>query len=151
MSFSHEASVLEEEKEGAPLHWRWVDQWAIKELSVVPELKPVEIVGTDLDVVIHAGMLEEELSVAPERAELVRAGHDPADKALLATELGRLIEGEDLKHHCVHWDDFDLILEIILVFVSPSVDIIGLKLQLEWPVRLGLFMSILVILSGLHH
>ena len=34
-------------------------------LSKVPELKPVEVVGSNLDVVVHASVLEEELGVAP--------------------------------------------------------------------------------------
>ena len=31
-----------------------------------PELKPVEVVGSDLDIIIHATVLEEEFLVTPE-------------------------------------------------------------------------------------
>ena len=106
--------------------------------------------GSHPDVVVHASVLEEELSVSPEGAELVGAGHDPADELLLTTLLRRRVECEDLEQHRVHWDHLELITEVVLELVSPAVDIVGLKLQLEGPVGLMLLVAVLVEHADLH-
>ena len=36
------------------------------EMAAVPELEPVEVVRSHLDIIIHSAMLEEKLLVAPE-------------------------------------------------------------------------------------
>ena len=96
--FSDESGLREQEEEWAFLLGRWVHQLGVKELAQVPELKPVEIVRAHFNIVVHAAMLEEELLVAPMRADGVRSAHDPADQFFFAAELGRLVEGEHLEH-----------------------------------------------------
>ena len=72
-------------------------------------------------------MLEEKLLVTPEGGESVRPGHEPANQFVLTTALGGLIECEYLEHHCVNWNYRNLVLKVVLVLVSPSVDIIRLN------------------------
>jgi len=73
------------------------------------------------------------------------------DELLLATVLRRRVKSEDLEHDCVGRDEAKLVEEVVLVFVGPSVDIIGLNLDLERPVRLRLLITILVKLGELHN
>ena len=103
-----------------------------------------------LDIVVHAAMLEEELRVTPEGADLVGARGDPADKVPFAALLRRSIEGEDFEHDGVHRDDGELVLEVILILISPSIDIIWFDINLVWPVRVFLLLSILIKLGDLH-
>ena len=95
-------------------------------------------------------MLEEKLLVTPEGGESVRPGHEPANQFVLTTALGGLIECEYLEHHCVDWNYRNLILKVVLVLVSPSVDIIRLNVKLEGPVRLSFLVSILIKLGDFH-
>ena len=67
-----------------------------------PELEPVEVVRSYLEIIVHSAMLEEELLVAPERRDGVRPGHDPADQLVFATALGGLIECHYLEQDGVH-------------------------------------------------
>jgi len=102
------------------------------------------------DVVIESSVLKEQLGVAPEGAELVGAGCNPADQFLFATELRRLVEGEHLEHDGARGDSLDLVLEVILVLVGPAVDIVALELNLERPVRLSLLVTSLIVVSDVH-
>lgn len=113
-------------------------------------MEPVKVVGSHLDIVVQAAMLEEELRVTPEGADLVGARGDPADKVPFAALLRRSVEGEDFEHDGVHRDDGELVLEVILILISPSIDIVGLDLELEGPVRLFLLDAILIKLGQLH-
>ena len=115
-----------------------------------PELKPIEVVGSDLNIIIHTTMLEEEFLVAPEGGDGVRTGDDPANQLVFAAELGRLIKCKHLEHYCVHWNYSHLVLEVVLILISPTVDIIGLDLKLEGPVRLLLLVAVLIKLGQLH-
>lgn len=104
-----------------------------------------------LDIVVHATMLEEELLVTPVGANRVRTADQPSDESLFATEFGRLVEGEYLEHRGVHWDDRNLILKVVLVLVSPPIDIVRLNIELIWPVRILLLVAVLVELGDVHH
>ena len=114
------------------------------EFSIIPELEPVEILGTYLDVLFHSAMLEEKLGISPEAANLVRSGDNPAHELLFSSEFGSLIPTEYLEHRCVHRDNFQLILEIVLVLISPTIDIIRLDINLVWPIVFLLSVSILI-------
>lgn len=118
--------------------------------SELPELEPVKVVGSHLDIVVHASMLEEELRVAPEGVDLVGARSDPANQVLFTALLRRSIEREDLEHDSVHRDNCKLVLEVVLILISPTVDIVGLDLKLEGPVRLLLLVAVLIKLGQLH-
>ena len=147
---SDDACFLEQEEEGAALAGRGVGELGLGEAATVPELKPVEVVRALLNVVFHPAMLEEELLVAPVRADRVGPAHEPADEFFSATELGRLVVGEDLEHDCVHGDDRHLVLKVVLVLVAPAIDIVRLDVQLVGPVRVGFLHAVLVILGDLH-
>ena len=127
-----------------------VDKRGLGELAVIPELEPVEVVGTELNVVVHTSVLEEELRIGPEGADVVGAGDNPADKVVFAILLRRGVKGEDLEHDRVPGNRLNLVLEIVLIFVGPSKDIVRLKLQLEGPVRVLFFVAILVELGHFH-
>ena len=107
--------------------------------------------GASLDIVVTATVLEEELIIAPERRDLVRAGDEPANKFLFATELGRLIVGNNLEHNSVSRDNEQLVLEVIFVFIFPSVDIVRLNVDFIGPVRVLLFLTILIEISQVHN
>lgn len=149
--FSDESGLLEQEEEWAFLLGGWVGELGVKELAFVPELEPVEIVRAHLNVVVHAAVIEEELLVAPMRADCVRSAHDPANQFFLATELGWFVEGEHLEHCGVHRDDRHLVLEVVLVLVGPAIHIVRLDVQLVGPVRVLLFDTELVELGNLHN
>lgn len=95
-------------------------------------------------------MLEEQLGVTPEAAQLVRPADNPAHRDLFAAKLGRLIEADDLEHDGVHWDGFDLVLEIVLVHIRPPINVVGLKLNLERPVGLLFLVAVLIVVSHVH-
>lgn len=107
--------------------------------------------GASLDIVVTATVLEEELIIAPERRDLVRAGDEPANKFFFATELGRLIVGNNLEHNSVSRDNEQLVLEVIFVFIFPSVDIVRLNVDFIGPVRVLLFLTILIEISQVHN
>ena len=69
---------------------------------------------------------------------------------LFTALLGRGVKCEDFEHDGVHRDDGELVLEVVLILISPSVDVIGLDLELEGPVRLLLLDTILIELGQLH-
>ena len=94
--------------------------------------------------------LEEKLLVSPTRGLHVRAEHNPTDLAVFATKLGRLIVGEDLEKASAGLNDRELFVEIVLVSISPAVNIIRLEVNHEGPVRLLDFVAILGILRHLH-
>ena len=143
--------LCKQEEEWAFLHGCGIGQRRLVELAVVPELQPLEIVWTHLNIVVHPTMLEEELLVTPVRADGVRATHKPTDQAILAAELGRLIEREHLEHARVDWDDRHLVLKVVLILVGPTENIIRLDIQLIWPVRVLLLATVLVELGNFHH
>ena len=89
-------------------------------------------------------MLEEQLSVSPEGVNCVGAGNNPADQAILATELGCDVEAEDLEECSVGWEDRHLILHVILVRISPAIDIVWLDVYLIGPVGILLLIAVLV-------
>ena len=73
------------------------------------------------------------------------------DESFFSTVLRGHIVSEDLKHYGVCRDKANLIEEVVLVLVGPTVDVIGLDLNLEGPVGLGLLVAKLVILSEFHN
>ena len=88
---------------------------------------------THFDIIVHLVMLEEELCIAPKRANLIGARRYPADHLRLAPVFGRFIVAEHFEHDCVDGYDLHLILKVVLVLVRPPVDIVRLHFQLEWP------------------
>ena len=115
-----------------------------------PELKPVEVVGSDLDIIIHATVLEEEFLVAPERRDGVGTRDDPADQLFFTAKLRRLVKSKHFEHYRVHWNYRHLVLEVVLILISPSIDIIWFDIDLVRPVGVLLLLSILIKLSYLH-
>ena len=113
-------------------------------------MKPVEVVGSDFDIIIHATVLEEEFLVAPEGRDGVGTRDDPADQLFFTTELRRCVICKHFKHYRVHWNYRHLVLEVVLILISPSIDIIWFDIDLVWPVRVFLLLSILIKLSYLH-
>lgn len=61
---SDQVGLLEEEREGASDHGSRVVQRLFVETAVIPELQPVEVVGSNLNIVLHACVLEVQLVVA---------------------------------------------------------------------------------------
>ena len=55
------------------------------------------------------------------------------------------------KHDRVFRHNLKLFMEVILELVCPSIDIIGLDINLERPVRVLLLVAILIVLSQLHY
>ena len=131
------------------LHGCRILQRSIVDGAKGPELEPVEVLRPDLDVILHAVRLEEELLVTPEGGDGVRAGHEPADQLFFTTALGGLIVSEYLEHYGVVRNDRQLVLEVVLILISPSVDIIRLNFDHEGPVRLLLLVTILIVLGDL--
>ena len=117
------------------MHRSGVLERSLMDVAEGPELKPVEVVWSDLNIIIHATMLEEEFLVAPEGGDGVRTGDDPANQLVFAAELRRLIKCKHLEHHCVHWNYRHLVLEVVLILISPSIHIIWFDIDLVWPVR----------------
>ena len=74
-----------------------------------------------------------------------------SDQFFLAALLGWAIEAKDLEHNCVGWNNGKLVLEVILVLIGPTVNIVRLNLDLERPVGLSYFIAELVELSKLHN
>ena len=122
------------------------------EMAPIPELKPVKVVRSLLDIVVHAAVLEEELSVAPPRVNGFGAGHEPTNEDLLASKLRRLIEADQLEEHLVGFQSLGhLVLHVVLVFVLPTEHIIWLHIHLVWPVRLCHLVAILIELCHIHN
>ena len=142
--------MLPEEQEGALLHRGGVFELRLSEPTVVPEVEPLEVVRPELDIILVPMVLEEEHLVAPLRASRLRTGHNVTNQSVLATVLRRHVVTEDLEHDCVLGDEAQLVLEVVLVLVRPSVDIIGLDIDLERPVWLLLLVSVLIKLGELH-
>lgn len=69
---------------------------------------------------------------------------------LWAVELGRAVVAEDSEHDRVLRDDLELLLEVILVLISPAIDIVGLNIDLEGPVGILFFVAKLIELGQLH-
>ena len=132
------------------LHWSRVSQRRIEGRTEGPELEPVEVFRPDLDIVFHAVRLEEELLIAPEGGDGVRPRHKPANQLFFTTTLGGHIVPVYLEHHRVVRNDRQLVLEVVLVRVSPSVGIIRLNFYLERPVWLLLLVSILIVQREIH-
>ena len=63
--------LFKQEEEGTPLHGCRVNKRGLIEPAELPELEPIKVVRSHLDIVVHSTMLEEELSVAPEGADVV--------------------------------------------------------------------------------
>ena len=112
------------------------------------------VVGAVEQVVLVAMLLEEKLLVSPSRWGGLRARHQPANKLLRAMEfvvkLRWAVVGDHLPHGGVRWNNLKLVLEVILVLVGPAVDVVGLDLDHEWPVRVLLRLTILIEFSHLH-
>ena len=69
-------------------------QFSRLEMAQVPELKPVKVVRSEFDIIIHASVLEKELGIAPPRVNRVGAGYKPPNQTILASNLRRLIKTE---------------------------------------------------------
>ena len=148
--YSHKISLLKQEEKWTFLHGRRVDKWLLIEPAELPELEPVKVVWSHLDIIVHSTMLEEKLRVTPEGADVVWARGNPADQPFFAALLRRNIKSKDFEHNGVHRDDCELVLEVILILISPSIDVVGLDLELEGPVRFLLLIAELIKLGQLH-
>ena len=73
-----------------------------------------------------------------------------SNQSFLTALLGRDIESKNLEHNCVGWDDGELVLEVVLVLIGPTVNVVRLNLDLERPVGLSYFVTKLVELGKLH-
>lgn len=120
------------------------------ELTAFPVLEPLGVVGTIRKVVLVTVLLEEQLLVTPERGDGLGAGDNPTDEVVLATKLGRLVVGLNLEDGSVGVELGKLILEVVLVLIGPSIDIIRLKLNHERPVGLVLLLAVLIEKRHLH-
>ena len=69
---------------------------------------------------------------------------------LLAVEFGRAVVGEDFEHGGVRRNNLELLVEVVLVLISPSIDVIGLNIDLERPVRVLLLVAKLIEFGQLH-
>lgn len=133
------------------MHRGWVSELALGKSTVIPEFEPVEVVGAGLDVILVPMVLEEEHFVTPERGCCLRARHDVTNEFFLTAMLRRHVVTKDLEHNSVGWNEGELVEEVILVLIGPSINIIRLALDLERPVRLLFLVAILVKLSELHN
>ena len=70
--FSDFAGGLPEEHEWANLHGRGQVQVGLCESTVVPEIEPLEVVGSELDIILVPVVLEEKHLVTPLRASGLR-------------------------------------------------------------------------------
>ena len=147
---SCEASFLIQKEEGAFLEGSGANETSLAVLAEAPVLQPVVVDGALLDVVLVAAVLEEKLLVTPERSDSVRASYDPTDQAVFATKLGRFVICKYLEHGGISLDHRQLVIEVVLVSISPAVDIIRLEIYHEWPVGLGDRVTLLVVLGELH-
>ena len=99
-------------------------------------------------------MLEEKLLVTPQGRSRFRTSHQPANQLFRAAELfvqlRRAIVAIKSEHSSVFWHHLKLLMEVVLELISPSVDIVGLDIDLERPMRMLLFISKLIILSQFH-
>ena len=73
------------------------------------------------------------------------------DKLLLTTSLGRAVESEDFEHNRISGDEGELVKEVVLVLIGPSVNVIRLDLDLEGPVRLSNLVAVLIPLGEFHN
>lgn len=138
--------------EGASDRGSRVHKRRLMEVAKIPELKPVKVVRSLLDIVVHAAVLEEELRVAPPRVNGFGARHKPANQTVLASDLRRLIEAEELEEHLVGFQSLThLVLHVVLVLVFPIEHIVGLHIHLVWPVGILLLVAILVELGHIHN
>lgn len=71
--------------------------------------------------------------------------------SLFAAKLRRHVKSNDLEHDGVHGNCGQLILNVVLVLVGPAVHIVRLHIDLVGPVRVLLFVAVLVEQSQLHH
>ena len=132
----------------------WISEWRFCELASVPELEPLEVVRSVLDIIVVTMVLEEKLLVAPERWRGLGASHKPTDvafRALVITVLGRAIVAKDFEHSSVFGHNLELLLEVVLEMISPAIDIVRLYVDLEGPVRVLLLVSKLIVLGKLHN
>ena len=132
----------------------WISEWRFCELASVPELEPLEVVRSVLDIIVVTMVLEEKLLVAPERWRGLGASHKPTDeafRALVITVLGRAIVAKDFEHSSVFGHNLELLLEVVLEMISPAIDIVRLYVYLEGPVRVLLLVSKLIVLGKLHN
>ena len=154
MKESQEAGLFKQENEWAFLSGCGILKRRLRVETAVPELKPLVVVGAVEQVVLVAMLLEEKLLVSPSRWGGLRARHQPANKLLRASELvvklWWAVVGDHLPHGGVRWNNLKLVLEVILVLVGPAVDVVGLDLDHEWPVRVLLRLTILIEFSHLH-
>ena len=149
-ALSDEAGLLVQEHEGALLKRSRLLERSLSEFTVIPELKPLKVVGSLLDIVLVSVVLEEELLVTPQGRNGLRAGHEPADVALFATDLRRLVVAEDPEHGSVGLYDLELLVEVVLVGIGPSVHVVWLNVDLEGPVVVDDLVAVLVELGKLH-
>ncbi len=147
---SCEAGFLIQKEEGAFLERDGLTEAGLAVLAVAPVLKPVVVDGALLDVVLVAAVLEEKLLVAPEGSDSLRARHDPSNQSVFATELGGLVVGEHLEHAGIGLNHAELVIEVVLISIRPAVDIIRLKVDHEWPVRVLNLLTELIVLGELH-
>ena len=154
MRVSQEAGLFKQEHEWAFLSRCWVLKRRLRIETAIPELKPLVVVWAVEQVVLVAMLLEEKPLVSPSRWGGLRARHDPANKLLWAFEqcvkLWWAVPGENLPHGGIRRNNLKLILEIILVLVGPAVDVVGLDLNHERPVRVLLSLAKLIVLRHLH-
>ena len=94
-------------------------------------------------------MLVEQGLVSPQRSREGAQCHNTADE--VATRAGKLMKWvlicENFKENCALWDGLELVCEVGLPGISPSVDVIWLELQDHGPLWILLFGAVFGVLA----
>ena len=106
---------------------------------------------THHDVLLVAAVLEEQLEVAPEGRCRLRTADNVPDQLVFTVVLRRALIPPNLEHSRVLWNDLQLLVKVVLVLVSPAINIVRLDFDLEGPVRVLLLLAILIELCKIHH
>ena len=94
-------------------------------------------------------MLEEELLVSPERGGKFRVSHEPAHEDLIFVV--RRVVAPNLEEDGPLWNQGQLRSKVVLVGVSPAVDIVGFEIDEKGPVRVLLFLASFIVQRHLHN
>lgn len=70
---------------------------------------------------------------------------------LFFSEFDRAIVSKDFEHYSVLRNDLELLFEVILVCVSPTINVVRLDFDHEGPVGVLHFLTKLIELSKLHN
>ena len=108
-----------------------------------------------LDIIVVTMMLEEKLLVTPQGRSRFRTSHQPANQlfraAKLFVQLRRAVVAKNSEHNSVFWHHLKLFMEVVLVLISPPIDIVGFCINHKWPMRMLLFVAKLIEFGQLHN